>query len=147
MTNIKSFTPKLRNNKRFVLYSVEFIALHEELNACSKNPQAKVDPAKVKELRARKREIKKNIYNTLQALLTEEELALFNESFPNTLDKTLKKFLVDYFDFYFHFAKAYTLQSCFIYNYVRNQSTPEMVSSFRKQADEIRAQYTEEYNW
>lgn len=149
MTNI---IIKLRSNKRFVLYSAEFLALADELSIFTKEfflncPQANVDPVRVKELRAKKREVKKNIYDALKALLTEEELALFNDHFHDTLDKTLRKFLVDYLNFFQHFRGAYAIHECYVANYARNLVTPEMLDFYKRQAAEIRAQYTTKYNW
>ena len=145
MKNLKEACTKLIHHEKFVLSSVEFLVLKDIIKKLADDP--KTHPDKLKEIRARKKEHKRYIYSVLRAKLTEEEHELFKETFPDTLDRDLASFLVDYVFIKEYFLGAYDIQYKYTASFLTNELTQQDVVYYKMAADTLKDIFRLEYNW
>ena len=145
MKNLKEACEKLIHNEKFALSATEFLVLKDVIKDHADDDN--VHPEKLKIIRATKRMHKRIIYSTLQALLTEEEFQLFEETFPSTLDKSLAKFLIDYVFIREYFIGAYELQYNYTVGFIKDTLTQQDVVHYKMAAKTLRDLLRIEYRW
>lgn len=143
--NLKEACAKLINHEKFTLSAVEFLVLKDIIKKYADDPA--VHPDRLKMIRATKRMHKKTIYKAIKAYLTEEEHKLFEETFPNTLDGTLARFLIDYVFIKEYFLGAYELQYNYTIGFIKNALTHDDVVHYKMAANTLRDIFRIEYRW